>query len=49
MAPEQLEGRHCDARTDLFALGLILYEMATGEKAFRGESQAALIAEIMRC
>jgi serine/threonine protein kinase len=49
MAPEQLEGKECDARTDLFALGLILYEMATGRKAFRGESQAALIAEIMRC
>ncbi len=47
MAPEQLEGKHTDARTDTFALGLVLYEMATGRKAFNGESQASLIAAIM--
>jgi serine/threonine protein kinase len=47
MAPEQLEGREADARTDLFALGAILYEMATGKKAFAGASQASLISSIM--
>jgi len=49
MAPEQLEGKKCDARADIFALGLVLYEMATGRRAFTGDSRAALIADIMRC
>jgi serine/threonine protein kinase len=47
MAPEQLEGKEADARTDIFSLGAVLYEMATGAKAFEGESQASLIAKIM--
>jgi Tol biopolymer transport system component len=47
MAPEQLEGKPCDARTDIFALGAVLYEMATGRKAFDGNSQASLIASIL--
>jgi Tol biopolymer transport system component/aminoglycoside phosphotransferase (APT) family kinase protein len=47
MAPEQLEGKEADARTDLWALGCVLYEMATGARAFAGESQASLIAAIM--
>lgn len=47
MAPEQLHGREVDARTDIFALGMLLYEMATGRKAFSGTSQANLIAEIL--
>ena len=46
MAPEQLEGREADPRTDVFALGAVLYEMATGKKAFSGESQASLISSI---
>ena len=47
MAPEQLEGREADARTDLWALGAILYEMLTGKRAFEGDSQVSLIGNIM--
>ena len=47
MAPEQVEGRSVDARTDIFALGGILYEMTTGRRAFAGESSASLIASIL--
>jgi serine/threonine protein kinase len=49
MAPEQVEGKtdQLDARTDIFAFGAVLYEMATGKKAFEGKSQASLIAKIL--
>ncbi len=48
MAPEQLEGKDADARTDIFAFGAVLYEMLTGRKAFSGTSQASLISAIMK-
>jgi hypothetical protein len=47
MAPEQLEGKDVDARTDVFAFGALLYEMVTGRRAFEGKSQASLIAAIL--
>ena len=47
MAPEQLEGKEADGRTDIFAFGAVVYEMATSKKAFEGKSQASLIGAIM--
>ncbi len=47
MAPEQVEGRQADARTDTFALGVVLYQMITGRAPFQGTSQASLTAAIL--
>jgi eukaryotic-like serine/threonine-protein kinase len=48
LAPEQLEGAAADARTDIFAVGAVLYEMVTGHKAFDGHTPATVIAAIMQ-
>ena len=47
MSPEQLDGREADERSDIFSLGAVLYEMATGKRAFDGKSQSSVIAAIL--
>ena len=48
MAPEQIEGREADSRTDLFAFGTLLHEMVTGARAFNAPSVASLMSAILR-
>lgn len=48
MSPEQLEGNAIDARTDIFSLGTVIYEMATGRKAFTGKTVPSLITAILK-
>jgi eukaryotic-like serine/threonine-protein kinase len=47
MAPEQLNGREVDARADLFSFGAVLFEMATGRRAFQGNSRTSLVAAVL--
>jgi TolB-like protein/Tfp pilus assembly protein PilF len=48
MSPEQVEAKPLDHRTDIFSLGVMLYELATGERPFRGDSPAALVSSILK-
>ncbi len=47
MSPEQIQGHEADARSDVFAFGVMLYEMATGKRAFEGKTQSSIVGQIL--
>ncbi|HEV2117468.1 MAG TPA: serine/threonine-protein kinase, partial [Terriglobales bacterium] len=47
MSPEQIQGMEADARSDIFAFGVMLFEMATGKRAFEGKTQATIVGSIL--
>ena len=48
MAPEQIEGKDTNERSDIFAFGIVLYEMITGQRPFTGDTQAAVLASLLK-
>ena len=48
MSPEEAEGKPIDARSDLFSLGIILYEVATGQRPFTGETSKSIVSSILK-
>jgi eukaryotic-like serine/threonine-protein kinase len=48
MSPEQIEGQEADARSDIFAFGLVLYELITGQRAFQGKTRSSMVASILK-